>query len=146
MINTIPFEHGRELGANAAVTDDVVEEIDKGDGKTPAQESRQHSIASSSRTDHDTNDDESHEAQDVDTIQATTTNSEPWSVFTTPQKRFIVLMVALASFFSPLSANIYFPALNELATDFGVSESIMNLTLTSYEMIASSLCLLPPLN
>ncbi|KAF2171669.1 hypothetical protein M409DRAFT_63295 [Zasmidium cellare ATCC 36951] len=41
-------------------------------------------------------------------------------------------MVALASFFSPLSANIYFPALNTLAADFGTSESVMNLTLTTY--------------
>ncbi|EME44074.1 hypothetical protein DOTSEDRAFT_79950 [Dothistroma septosporum NZE10] len=41
-------------------------------------------------------------------------------------------MVALASFFSPLSANIYFPALNTLARDFGTSERIMNLTLTTY--------------
>jgi len=41
-------------------------------------------------------------------------------------------MVAIAGFFSPLSANIYFPALNTLATDFHVSSSIINLTLTSY--------------
>jgi len=44
----------------------------------------------------------------------------------------IVFMVAIAGFFSPLSANIYFPALNTLATDFHVSSSIINLTLTSY--------------
>ncbi|KJY00824.1 MFS transporter like protein [Zymoseptoria brevis] len=60
------------------------------------------------------------------------TSTAPFSVFTTPQKRFIVFMVSLASFFSPLSANIYFPALNTLSRDFNVSPSTMNLTLTSY--------------
>lgn len=72
------------------------------------------------------------EPQDLESLQTATTNTPPWSAFTLQQKRFIVLMVALASFFSPLSANIYFPALNTLATDFGTSESIMNLTLTTY--------------
>lgn len=61
-----------------------------------------------------------------------TTQTPVFSVFTLPQKRFIVLMVAMAGFFSPLSANIYFPALNTLAADFHTSNSIMNLTLTSY--------------
>ena len=41
-------------------------------------------------------------------------------------------MVAIAGFFLPLSANIYFPALNTLATEFHVSSAIINLTLTSY--------------
>lgn len=65
-------------------------------------------------------------------LRTMTTNTAPWSVFTVQQKRFIVFMVAAAGFFSPLSANIYFPALNTLATDFHVSAAIMNLTLTSY--------------
>lgn len=69
---------------------------------------------------------------DVEALRQIPTNSPPWSVFTHNQKRFIVLMVSLAGFFSPLSANIYFPALNTLARDFNTSESVMNLTLTSY--------------
>ena len=69
---------------------------------------------------------------DLEALKTTATNSPPWSIFTTPQKRFIVLMIASAGFFSPLSANIYFPALNTLATDFHVSASTINLTLTSY--------------
>jgi MFS family permease len=56
----------------------------------------------------------------------------PWSVFTYRQKCWIVVMVSVASFFSPLSANIYFPALETLSKDFNTSESVMNLTLTSY--------------
>ncbi|KAI7341077.1 MFS general substrate transporter [Hortaea werneckii] len=66
------------------------------------------------------------------TLQPTMTNSPPFSIFTIQQKRFIVFMVAMAGFFSPLSANIYFPALNTLARDFNVSSGVINLTLTSY--------------
>lgn len=74
---------------------------------------------------------EPHALEILDHIQPST-SSETWSVFTIQQKRFIVLLVAIASFFSPLSANIYFPALNTLAVDFGTTAAIMNLTLTSY--------------
>ena len=41
-------------------------------------------------------------------------------------------MVACGGFFSPLSANIYFPALNSLAADLKVSNELINLSLTSY--------------
>lgn len=54
------------------------------------------------------------------------------SVFTKNQKRFIVVMASWAGFFSPVSANIYFPALNELAHDLKVTSTLINLTLTSY--------------
>lgn len=56
----------------------------------------------------------------------------PYSIFTRSQKRYIVFLAAFAGLFSPLSANIYFPALNKLATDLRVSNANINLTLTSY--------------
>ena len=43
-----------------------------------------------------------------------------------------MVMVACGGFFSPLSANIYFPALNSLAADLQVSNELINLSLTSY--------------
>ena len=55
-----------------------------------------------------------------------------YSHFTNPTKRWIVFLVALAGFFSPLSANIYFPALNYIATELSVSLELMNLTITAY--------------
>ena len=55
-----------------------------------------------------------------------------YSNFNQHQKNLIIFMVALGSFFSPLSANIYFPALNALARDLQVSNGLINLTLTSY--------------
>lgn len=41
-------------------------------------------------------------------------------------------MVTWAAFISPTSANIYFPALNPLRVELGVSTTLINLTLTSY--------------
>ncbi|KAI4124108.1 MAG: hypothetical protein LQ338_004980 [Usnochroma carphineum] len=56
----------------------------------------------------------------------------PYSVFSKWAKRWTVVLVALAGFFSPLSANIYFPALNYLAHDLDISLELLNLTITAY--------------
>jgi len=40
----------------------------------------------------------------------------PYHVFTLAQKRQMVYTVSLAGLFSPLSSNIYFPALRQVAT------------------------------
>ncbi|PLB44838.1 MFS general substrate transporter [Aspergillus steynii IBT 23096] len=58
--------------------------------------------------------------------------SRPHSSFSQWQKRCIILTAAGGSFFSSLSAHIYFPALNTVAEDMGVSSSLINLTVTSY--------------
>lgn len=55
-----------------------------------------------------------------------------YSIFDKRTKLFIVVMAACGGFFSPLSANIYFPALNTLSQDLHVSQTLINLTLTSY--------------
>ena len=55
-----------------------------------------------------------------------------YSTFSKPAKRWIVLIVAIAGFFSPLSANIYFPALGYIATELKISIELMNLTITAY--------------
>lgn len=54
------------------------------------------------------------------------------SVFSPKQKTVIVILASIAAFFSPLSANIYFPALNTIAHDLNVSNSRINLTVTTY--------------
>ncbi|KIN00253.1 hypothetical protein OIDMADRAFT_104211 [Oidiodendron maius Zn] len=55
-----------------------------------------------------------------------------YSVFPTWKKRYIIAMITWGTFISPMSANIYFPALNSLKADLHVSSSIINLTLTSF--------------
>jgi multidrug resistance protein len=59
-------------------------------------------------------------------------NPPPYSIYTLWQKRLIVLAASLSAFFSPLTAQIYLPALPVLAKDFNVSSSQINLTVTTY--------------
>ncbi|KAL1598890.1 hypothetical protein SLS60_008033 [Paraconiothyrium brasiliense] len=73
-----------------------------------------------------------HEDHDLEAIATVSTNTPPYSVFTKKQKYLIVFLAAWGGFFSPLSANIYFPALTQLAVEYNVSSTLMNLTLTSY--------------
>ncbi|KAK0621868.1 major facilitator superfamily domain-containing protein [Bombardia bombarda] len=47
-------------------------------------------------------------------------------------KRFIVIAASMAAFFSPLTAQIYLPALTLLAEEFHVSNAEINLTVTTY--------------
>lgn len=56
----------------------------------------------------------------------------PYSSFSLFEKRMIVLGAALSAFFSPLTAQIYFPALNVVAQAFDVSTTQINLTVTTY--------------
>ncbi|GFF55511.1 MFS antiporter QDR2 [Aspergillus lentulus] len=58
-----------------------------------------------------------------------------FSVFTTNEKRAIVLMGSLAGFFSPLSSSIYFPALDTIASSLQVSITQINLTVTTYLLL-----------
>ncbi|ROW02151.1 hypothetical protein VSDG_02361 [Cytospora chrysosperma] len=58
-----------------------------------------------------------------------------YSAFTLWEKRLIVLGASLAAFFSPLTAQIYFPALNILQQDFHVTSSQINLTVTTYMIL-----------
>ncbi|KAI9804036.1 MAG: hypothetical protein M1833_000317 [Piccolia ochrophora] len=68
----------------------------------------------------------------ADTAEDLPSSDEDYSSFSKAEKRYIVFIVAWAAFFSPLSANIYFPALNILSSDLHVSLELMNLTITSY--------------
>lgn len=78
-------------------------------------------------------DTDSHHDEPVETTPLLPTHHcQRYSTFTTLQKRLIILAAALASAFSPLSANIYYPALNSIAKDLKVSTSQINLTITTY--------------
>lgn len=56
----------------------------------------------------------------------------PYSIFSDGQKKRIVIFASLTGFISPLSANIYLPALDTLAKAMNVSNTLINLTVTSY--------------
>ncbi|KAL8893268.1 MAG: hypothetical protein Q9192_005436 [Flavoplaca navasiana] len=70
---------------------------------------------------------------DIEQAQtAPNSQEDPYSTFTKSQKRWIILLIAMAGFFSPLSANIYFPAINYLSRDLSISLELINLTITAY--------------
>lgn len=51
------------------------------------------------------------------------------------QKWNLVILVSVAAAFSPLSSNIYFPALETISHDLGVSASLTSLTITVYMIV-----------
>lgn len=57
---------------------------------------------------------------------------EKLSVFTKNEKRSMVMVGSLASFFSPLSSSIYFPALDTIAAALNQSTSNIDITVTTY--------------
>lgn len=71
----------------------------------------------------------------VKPVSALTSAEDVYTIFGRNEKRFIVFMASLGAFFSPLSGNIYYPALNSVAADLHVSGSLINLTITSYMVL-----------
>jgi hypothetical protein len=63
-----------------------------------------------------------------------------YTIFSNGQKLLIILIATLASVFSPLSANIYYPALSAIQKELGVSEAMLNMTITSYVVGLSHEC------
>ncbi|KUI59639.1 Quinidine resistance protein 2 [Cytospora mali] len=57
-----------------------------------------------------------------------------YSVIPRKQKVVIILVVAAAGLFSPLTGAIYLPALNSIASDLKVNTSLTNLSITTYQI------------
>jgi multidrug resistance protein len=57
------------------------------------------------------------------------------TVFTRRQRIFIVIMITLGSFFSPLSGQIYFPAIPDIANSYHTTTGRINLTITTYMIL-----------
>ncbi|KAL4899017.1 hypothetical protein BDW74DRAFT_189560 [Aspergillus multicolor] len=60
---------------------------------------------------------------------------EPYHILSKQQKWNLVIFVSLAGCFSPLSSNIYFPALATISKDLGVSATLASLTVTVYMVV-----------
>ncbi|OAP62311.1 hypothetical protein AYL99_04514 [Fonsecaea erecta] len=71
------------------------------------------------------------EAQDS-RLTTSTSNQRPYSAFSNRAKWFIVTMTAMASFFSPLSGQIYYPVLPILTRTYHLSSSLINVSITTY--------------
>ncbi|KAJ5163357.1 Major facilitator superfamily domain general substrate transporter [Penicillium coprophilum] len=67
-------------------------------------------------------------------------NSEPqdeaYSIFSKREKHLAVFLITFAATFSPLSSFIFFPAINALSASLNVSVEKINLTVTSYMIVA----------
>ncbi|KAJ7140907.1 MFS general substrate transporter [Mycena epipterygia] len=57
---------------------------------------------------------------------------EPYSIYTPREKWFIVALIGFGGLFSPLSSNIYYPAIPTLSQVFHRSIELINLTVTMY--------------
>ncbi|KAJ6001104.1 hypothetical protein N7481_001513 [Penicillium waksmanii] len=60
---------------------------------------------------------------------------EPYHILSNKQKWNLVILVSLASSFSPLSSNIYFPAIDTISKDLQVNASLVALTITVYMVV-----------
>ncbi|KAG1785279.1 major facilitator superfamily domain-containing protein [Suillus plorans] len=73
------------------------------------------------------------EGHDIPVVLAKKPDVEPpYSVFTTCEKWLIVTLASIAGLFSPLTAYIYLPAIPMIATAFGKTVELTNLTVTVY--------------
>ena len=75
-------------------------------------------------------------SQDVESADSPAT---PYTAFSKTSKRWIVLIVAFAGMFSPLSSFIYYPAINALASGLQTTVEAINLSITSYMIVSGIL-------
>lgn len=83
-------------------------------------------------------DEEKTPPDDVPTESSRTGPEHPadYSAFTQWQKRWIVLVAAFAAWFSTLTSFVFFPAITSLAHGLDTSVQKVNLTVTSYLIVA----------
>ncbi|GLA29855.1 hypothetical protein CBS76997_7412 [Aspergillus niger] len=69
------------------------------------------------------------------TLEAQSSEKPPHHIFTRSRKLQMVCIVSLAAIFSPLSSNIYFPALDDVSKSLNISMSLATLTITVYMIV-----------
>lgn len=74
-------------------------------------------------------------------LEAAPSQDEVYSIFTPGQKKAIVLTASFCSILSPLTGSIYYPALDTIARDYHVSNTAINLTVTTF--LVSSIAPVP---
>ncbi|KAI8959201.1 MFS general substrate transporter [Daldinia sp. FL1419] len=75
--------------------------------------------------------DENEQPRDLETLSRVS-SGPPYTVFSPSLIRWIICMNCVSAFISPITANIYFPAIPALSHDLGVSIGQINLTLTTF--------------
>jgi MFS family permease len=72
---------------------------------------------------------------DSETLPELPDPQPPYHILSNKQKWNLVIFVSLAASFSPLSSNIYFPAIDAISRDLGVNASLIALTITVYMVV-----------
>ncbi|KIW30388.1 uncharacterized protein PV07_06133 [Cladophialophora immunda] len=72
------------------------------------------------------------DGQDSTLTTASPSDQKPYTAFSNRAKWFIVTMTAMASFFSPLSGQIYYPVLPILTNTYHLSSGLINVSITTY--------------
>lgn len=70
--------------------------------------------------------------QTADELERQASKDKQYSTFTKGQKRAIIISVALAAFFSPLTGSIYLPTITTIADALDTSATNINLTVTTF--------------
>ncbi|PWY85717.1 florfenicol exporter [Aspergillus sclerotioniger CBS 115572] len=68
-------------------------------------------------------------------LESQPSEKPPHHIFTRSRKLQMVGIVSLAAIFSPLSSNIYFPALDDVSQSLHISMSLATLTITVYMIV-----------
>ncbi|KAI1332310.1 MFS general substrate transporter [Xylariaceae sp. FL0255] len=74
-------------------------------------------------------------ADDEPPSEAPVVVTKKYSILSDRQKKLIVLGAVISSFFSPLSSQIYFPAISIVAKDLRVTADQISLTVTTYMIV-----------
>lgn len=74
------------------------------------------------------------QASGADLARPTTNQEAIYSVIPKKQKVIIILLVSVSGLLSPLTGSIYLPALNKIAEDLNVTTSLVNLSITTYQI------------
>ncbi|KAK4623903.1 Citrate exporter 1 [Fulvia fulva] len=64
-----------------------------------------------------------------------TVSGPPYTIFTPRAKLFIIIAVSISSLISPFGATTFYPALDTIANDYGVTPTLINLSLTTYMIV-----------
>lgn len=109
---------------------------DHGDKKSHPGESAANSIVTSQQDDHEelegAAEDGRKSASNAAVEQNQMVTTEDFSIFTRNQKRAIIVVCSFASWFSPMSGSIYTPAIDTIGRELHVSNTQINLTVTTY--------------
>ncbi|KAL4948323.1 major facilitator superfamily domain-containing protein [Aspergillus filifer] len=76
------------------------------------------------------------EKDPVPRTETETETENPFSIYTPSEKKWISFLASFGAMFSTLSSYIYFPALDPMTRDLGVSLSLINLFITTYMIMA----------